>query len=120
MFLALAGLIMATHADLPPAPLQVREATEMWRACVSDGLSRRTNAARADRDVYGMAGTILAECRPQQEAAFTARAQWVEGLELSPAEAADALRRNAHEVRAMHDSIVIRARRTRAYDQAWE
>ena len=120
MILALAGLIVAAHADLPPAPLQVREATEMWRACVSDGLSQRTSATRADRDVYGLASAILAECRPQQEAAFTARAQWVEGLELGPAEAAVALRRNEREIRAMHDSIVIRARRTRAYDQAWE
>lgn len=119
MILALAGLLIAAHADLPPAPTEVREATQLWRACVTDGLSRRANAARSDRDVYGLASSILAECRPQQEVAFAARAQWVEALGLSPDERMVALRRNERDVRAMQASIVMRAR-SRTYDQGWE
>ncbi len=120
MILALAGLLAAAHADLPPAPTAVREANQVWRACVTEGLSRRANAARAERDVYGLASSILAECQPQQNAALAARAQWVEALDLGPAEAAVALRRNERDVRAMHDSIIMRARRSRAYGEDWE
>ena len=119
MILALAGLLSVAHLDLPPAPMAVREASQLWRACVSEGLSRRANSARPERDVYGLASSVLAECRSEQEALFSARAQWVEALDLSPAEAAVALRRNERDIRAMHDSIVMRAR-SRTYDQGWE
>jgi len=112
MILAFAAALAFAHADLPPAPMEVREAVQMWRDCVFDGLNRRTSLTRRGDDPHALARTILAECRPQQEAAFTARSQWVEGLDLTPEAQAVVLRRNERDVRSMHDSIIFRARRS--------
>jgi hypothetical protein len=121
MFLMLAATLLASHADLPRPPLEVSAAARSWRDCVVDGLNRRTGLIRARRDVYDLAGAILAECRPQQDAALTARARWVEGLDLGAAETAAALQRNEREVRSMRDSIIMRASRaTRDGNPDWD
>ena len=121
MILALAASLIFAHGDLPSPPMEVSQAVRNWRDCVSDGLRRRTDFSRSRGNPYELASTILAECRPQQDAAFTARAQWVEGLELSPEAQAVALRRNERDVRAMHDRIIFRVRRaTHESGQDWE
>jgi hypothetical protein len=121
MILALAASLMVAHGDLPSPPMEVSQAVRTWRDCVFDGLNRRTSLTRRGEDPYELASTILAECRPQQEAAFTARSQWVEGLELSPEAQAVVLRRNERDVRSLHDSIIFRARRSASgSEQDWE
>ena len=121
MILAVTAMLTFAHADVPPALVAVREAVRTWRDCVSDGLDRRRDLTRAGGDVYGLADIILAECRPQQEAAFAARSRWVEDLELSPAAEAVVLRRNERDVRSMNNLILLRARRSaQAIDQGWD
>lgn len=121
MILALAASLMSAHGDLPRPPLAVNQAVQSWRVCVSDRLNRRAGLARGRVDVHDLASAILAECRPQQDAAFAARAQWVEGLELSQENEAVIQRRNARDVRSMHDSIIFRARRASpGSEQDWD
>ena len=121
MILALNAALALAHVDLPRPPMAVSEAARTWRTCVSDGMSRRADLTRGGSDVYELASVILAECRPAQDAVFAARAQWVEGLDLSPEEQAAALRRNERDVRSMHDMIIMRARRySRGSEQDWE